>query len=168
MALAYIPPMMSPEEAIKGGRVAFVGRVVRLEEIKRGGSITAEARLEVLECYYGIDCGEAKYVNMQYICETVVHAMNSVPLHISDKYLIVLNIPIAGNEISFNSDDSYRAEGRPLDFIYRIDDVFPKDLLEKETMVLEYQYFGSDPYNVKKSDFEKWANERSRGLEAEE
>ena len=70
-AHAYEPPRVLVADALRAGRIAFVGRVVQLQELSTSSEHEALglARLVVTQCLYGTSCNE-RMIEMEYTLDT--------------------------------------------------------------------------------------------------
>jgi hypothetical protein len=158
LVFAYDLPKITVEEAIRNGKVAFVARVVRLEEFKRQDAQTfVEAKLEIIDCYYGLDCKKNKFIQMRYVSETVIHGAFPVDFQVSSELLVILNHPISPPQATFTS--SYK-DG--FDFAFVIADTFPKDYFQSNILRFLNIYHPSSVFTVTKQDIEKWTREKKR------
>jgi hypothetical protein len=158
LAFAYDLPKITAEEAIRNGKVAFVARVVKLEEIRRQDDQTVvEAKLEVINCHYGIDCKKNKFIRMRYVSETVIDGAFPVDFEVSSELLVILNHPILQPQVTFASN--YK-DG--FDFAFVIADTFPQKYFQSNTLRLLNIYHPSSVFTVTKEDLEKWTIDKKK------
>lgn len=160
MANASEPRIQSVKEALGGGQVAFIGRIISTHEIERKADrITGEADIEVRHCYYGIDFKTAKTVKLCYVINTSVYHAFPVQFNISDDVLFVLSRELVSNRYFFSSDFEIG-----LDFAYIIGDTFPENYYRGSKMRFINIYRNQLIYSEEKNDINKWASERAAEL----
>ena len=93
--IAFEPPSFLVEDAIKKGEIAFIGRIVKLEEIADGEyESTALAEVNIIQTFYGISVNKGATVKIKYhsrVFSDIPHPGFSADFHISDVILFVFN-----------------------------------------------------------------------------
>jgi len=90
-ANGYEPPHVSVADAVRTGRMAFVGRVVQLAELSRSPEHEAVglARFIVTRCLYGQSCND-KAIEMEFTLDTQQDRKLGVDFMLGENYLVVL------------------------------------------------------------------------------
>ncbi len=154
---AYDPPIIGVKEALKSGSVAFIGRIVRIEESERDQTqIIGAARIQILHCYYGMDCNKRKVIKMRFVIKTIVERTIPVQYNVSDEVLIVLSKSVSSDSFFFNSN-----LGNNMDNAYIIGDTFPENFYSfgKIRFINIYRY--RMVYTEKKYDIDRVVKERA-------
>ncbi len=158
LVIGYDLPKINVEKAFKNGKAAFIARVIRLEEIQRQDAQTiVEAKLEIIDCFYGLECRKTQFIKMRYVSETVVDGAFPVEFEISSEVFIILSRPILSLEITFvsNYKDGF-------DAAFVIGDTFPKKYYQSDTLRLFNIYHPKSASSVSKKDIDRWNKERER------
>lgn len=90
-AQGYEPPNASVADALRNGRIAFVGRTVRLAELSRTSAHEALglAKFVVTKCLYGRACNR-KTLEMEFTVDTQQDRRLGVDFILGATYLVVL------------------------------------------------------------------------------
>jgi hypothetical protein len=128
-AHGYEPPNVSVADALRTGRVAFVGRLIQLSELSRSSEHEALglARFTVTRCLYGRSCNE-KVMEMEYTLETQQDRKLGVDFMLGENYLVVLkkdpqSRPRFGSDWADSMDIAFRLiqplerSDRPVSFV---------------------------------------------------
>lgn len=90
-AHAFEPPRLSIENAMNIGRVAFIGRVQSLKDVRqRPSHRLARAHLVVLKCLYGKSCRDRSKILMNFTADTFAEGALGVDFSVGREYLVVL------------------------------------------------------------------------------
>jgi hypothetical protein len=136
---AFEAPRTPLSDALRAGRIAFVGRVVQLQEVSRSSEheASALARFVVARCLYGRSCNE-KTIEMEYTLDTQQDRRLGVDFMLGENYLVIIKKEGQGR-LRFGSDwaDSmdiaYRliqpleTSDRPISFV----NVWRRNLIER-------------------------------------
>jgi hypothetical protein len=95
IAYSYEPPFTAPKEALLKGKIAFIGRITEIREIKHSSHISeAIARIRVLKPLYGLKNPKKDDIYLKFSSRYFM----PIPDHgfpaeffISEIYLIVIN-----------------------------------------------------------------------------
>jgi hypothetical protein len=160
-------PQTLVKDAIGVGQSAFIGHVVSLTETKRDhDSVIAEMSVELVQCFYGVDCSSIKNLHIRYFSK--INGLTEYPVDfwISEEYLFILKHPVKGNIVDFDSDLSVG-----IDEAYRIDvntaeTGYEKSpyLKSKDKKVRFKSVYGARSEYIIRNDLEKWINERASQL----
>lgn len=101
--LASEPPCIDVRHAIKAGKSAFIGRVIKLSEVRiHHGYIVNEARVVITKSFFGIN--NLSTIRIFYWSQFNGITEYPIDLRISNLYLFVLRNEIQNEKITFDSD----------------------------------------------------------------
>lgn len=115
-AFASEPPHTQADAALRGGRVAFVGKVLALtldEHPMSSHIVSALAKLQVKRCFYGREC-EPKVLEFSYVVEREDEGGLGIDLLLGEEYLIVLH---HGGGEHLKLESTWKAG---IDLVYRL------------------------------------------------
>ncbi|WP_153306627.1 hypothetical protein [Desulfogranum japonicum] len=94
-AVAYEPPSSTIEEAIKNGEIAFIGKIIKLEELSDSENFsTAMAKVKIIQCFYGILAQKDEITKIKYYSRVFSDVPNPgfpADFQVSDVIFFVFN-----------------------------------------------------------------------------
>lgn len=168
-AIAYEPPNTSVKDAILNGNVAFIGRVVKIEEVDDTDFwSTAIADVEIIQVFYGLHSNAGESVKVQFksrLYSAYPYPGFELSLLISDVVLFVFNAPQVSENSSFYFNSYWKNPKYPdrkIDLAFKAGDS-PSDRfnLNKKEHSFYSAYTSSMRAIVNIKNLFKWASERS-------
>jgi len=158
---AWTPPFFIPGKDIPAAGAVFIGRVVSITEVKRDVGLVAEAKIDIVHTYRGINAKEGDYVYIRYNAESYKDypaPVMEVHFTLGREVLFVLQQPVDGTKFDFDTD----FQGG-VDFALEVplkdpQSYYPSEFLSKHT---ELPLKGLDCWyekeSINKSELEKLA-----------
>lgn len=161
LAAAVEPPRPTVQGALGAGRLAFVGRVQRLQEIDRQATHSvATATFVVLKCLYGQACRHRSTLQVRFTPETLRDGALGVNFVLGSEYLVLFKRPEA-TPLAFGSEWPDRMD---VAFVLKTP-LQPLGALEPAGDSLTFQnVWGGEPQAVERTALESWSATRAGEL----
>lgn len=158
---AVEPPRPTVQDALGANRLAFVGRVQRLQEVERRSNHTvATATFVVLKCLYGRACRGRSTLEVRFMPETLQDGALGVNFVLGSEYLLLFKRPV-GTPLAF---DTKWPDKMNVAFVLQTP-LRPLSALEPVGDSLTLQnVWGGPPQTVDRTALETWSATRASEL----